>query len=213
MKKLLLAIAFAPLSLFAQKLEVNIMGGGVYSQTPDKNWDVNSAVSGIGSLQVLANVKSFSIGIKADILSLKAGFEYLTYNTKSLATETLVINSHAFSPCVPVSLVINKKFSLPKSYLHIGLSGGLVFGSSKVTYKKEDEYTVTPPNFDPTGSAAGYSFGAQVGYCINLTKNIGLIGEITPRYIGVTKAFGEKENASNFNTILVPLTIGLSFKF
>lgn len=212
MKIFFTILLLAPVSLFAQRLEVSLMAGPVISSIQNGTWDHKTSTSILGSLQALVNIKSFSFGLKADVYSIKSGFDYPSFNLSSGKEENLVIDNYPFNPAINLSLIANKKFHFTSSYFYAGINAGLLFGNSKIAFRNSKNLAL-PPNGDELlaekGSASGISYGLQLGYSHSLNKLISMKAELAPRYISVTKAFGEQ--AHDFDAIAFPLTVGISF--
>ena len=146
MKKILLTLLLLPSVAFSQKLEFGINGGMAIHSAPLNSYVNGDAVTNdIGyyaGARAAFSFLGFQAGIGVDVLKMTGTMDQTLGATMELNLADPAITPHLF---------INKKISLPKSYLYFGLSGGYTFVNYRSNKFTLDTYH-PDANIDSKGS-------------------------------------------------------------
>jgi hypothetical protein len=110
-----------------------------------------------------------------------------------------------FNSMVP-TVFINKIFSLPKSYLYIGLNGGMNFGTA------DNKSTISGAFTTSSNEYSGYVGGVQAGYTIRLIGGLAANAEAGARYMNM-KYKVTAGTAPVVQQVVIPVSLGLNYIF
>lgn len=218
MKKIFTILSLIPSLCFAQKIDINITGGGALNRISDNkpSSDFNK-YSPFGSLSIgvqLVNKGNGSLSVGAFVEGYKLSYSYSVplYNTQTNMMENYDVNYKVFNPAINFGLYVREKLSFNKSDVYFGLNGGVILGG-KSSYVWP---SIGPDLFvrEVTITEEGYNaltFGIHFGYAYNVTNRIYLNAQTTPKFIKVS-AKNIVGPEPSLNTISIPLSIGIGVK-
>lgn len=162
-----------------------------------------------GSLKIAYLHNGFAFGASADLISIKHSAAGAYYDPK---TNSMVAADYKVKPLKPginTSIFANRLIEQSNSTVYFGLNAGYMFSLSSGASMDIDP-SVPTGAIDMKGSSSGVTFGLQIGYTYSLTDHLKLKAEFAPRYYYSLKAFGEKDHQHTYNTIILPVAVGVS---
>ncbi len=211
MKKLLVLSVFIPFISSAQ-VEISALAGGslnIGTTKTQNNGNKRTNIAPYGSVKIAYLYKGFAFGAAADFISIKHSTPESYYDAilnKEIGGEYLL---QPYKPGLNASIFANKIIEQAKSTVYFGVNAGYIFSLSGGIYFKPTDPSYPAP--ETKGASNGLTFGIQAGYTYRLTDKVKLKAEFAPRFLYSLKDNDYKDYDHGYNTIILPVAIGVSF--
>ena len=201
MKKILLLALLTPAISVAQKLEFGINGGMTAHTAPSHSYGkVHNDIGYYAGARAAFSFLGFQAGIGVDAIKMTGTREQILGPTMELNIADPAITPHLF---------INKKISLPKSYLYFGLSAGYTF----VNYKSNKAFLDTRGHIaDIDSKGSGFMGGLQLGYVFLLTSHLGINAEAAARYYNYSPHDPATSTYNKYRLFAFPVSVGVRYR-
>lgn len=191
------------LNVSAQKLELGLNGGitpyrwadytfKILNNHPNAKDLFKKDAGYYSSFRVALNLRGWQLGAALDKFRVGLSGPFI-----SAGTDKLTFNNHT------PYLFVNKLFRLPKSYIYVGVNGGINFVNSAFTPAGKTS---------ATGNHTGYNGGLQAGYTISLVKGVSANAEVGARYLHLRYSLFANSNGIS-KQMIFPVSLGVRYTF